>query len=68
MFEVDDDLFRSKVNSDNETIEAKNAKGDLFIHLDKLIRIYQEASKSGRSVVESCLEAVGISSFFSSNS
>ena len=60
MFEVDDDLFRSKVNSDNETIEAKNAKGDLFIHLDKLIRIYQEASKSGRSVVKSCVEAVGI--------
>ena len=60
MFEVEDDLFRSKANSDNETIEAKYTKDDLCIHLDKLIRIYQEASKTGSSVVESCLEAVGI--------
>ncbi len=61
MFEVDDRLFGSKVNSsDNETIQGKNAKEDFSIHLDELIRLSQEASKNGLSIVESCLEAVGI--------
>ena len=61
MFEVDDRLFSSKANStDNEIIEGNNAKEDFSIQLNELIQISQEASKNGSSVVERCLEAVGI--------